>query len=517
MPLRPSPAPPRGPFGSPRPRLFPSLSPQWAAWPLAWATASVLLLLLKVNTLRDPYWWDAIGCYFAEAWQLAFNLKAYLASHPEYVRAPLLCAVLALTMKYVSTAPWLLHGIAVVVTALALPAAYALVRQLGGPSRLGLLAAALVLVTPLYFAQAGLIQMDVPAASLVAVAWLCALRGRVLGYVLLGSLAVLTKESGYFLCLPTTVLWWARLVRVEHRRPLAPGTLIRVFPAGLPGVTLALWLVVHQKITGHVMSSDHTVLLGSLGSTAGGFLHNFIEGGRWLMTIPALYFLRRIWRLRDDEAAAPSLSHYDRLGVLATGLVWLVLPLCFPASLPRYMALSLPALAALAALGLGQLAQPRQAGVATFVVLALLFQWRGDSWHENKQHHLDVNLSYREMNAIDKKVAEALSAAGARAVLTEFPFVDVLGSPPEAGYLDRAIAAHRVSPRPDRAEVCAHDYFIEMDSTPPETVAAVRAHAELEPFKSFTPPTAGRGLLTPPWARRDLTVRVYRIRCAPTG
>ena len=100
-------------------------------------------------------------------------------------------------------------------------------------------------------------------------AWLCALRGRVLGYVLLGSLAVLTKESSYFLCLPTTVLWWARLVKVEHRRPFAPGTLIRVFPAGLPGVTLALWLVVHQKITGHVMSSDHTVLLGSLGSTAG--------------------------------------------------------------------------------------------------------------------------------------------------------------------------------------------------------------------------------------------------------
>jgi hypothetical protein len=503
-------------MSSPRPVLFQSLSPPWAAWPLVWAAASVLLLLLKVNTLRDPYWWDAIGCYFAESWQLAFNLKAYLASHPEYVRAPFLCAVLALTMKYVSTAPWLLHGIAVAVTALALPATYALVRQLGGPPRLGIVAAVLVLVTPLYFAQAGLIQMDVPAASLVAVAWLCALRGRVLGYVLLGSLAVLTKESSYFLCLPTAVLWWARLIKTEHRRPLAPSTLIRVFPAGLPGVTLALWLVAHRQITGHVMSSDHTVLLGSLPSTAGGLLHNFIEGGRWLMTIPALYFLRHIWRLRGDEERAPPVGRYDRLGVLATGLLWLVLPLCFPASLPRYMALSLPALAALAALGIGQLAQPRQAGAATFLVLALIFQWRGDSWHENKQHHLDVNLSYREMNAIDKKVAEALSQAGARAVLTEFPLVDVLGSPPEAGYIDRPIAAHRVSPRPDRAEVCAHDYFIEMDSTDPQTVAAVRAHAELEPFRSFTPPSAGRGLLTPPWARRDLTVRVYRIRCADT-
>jgi hypothetical protein len=123
------------------------------------------------------------------------------------------------------------------------------------------------------------------------------------------------------------------------------------------------------------------------------------------------------------------------------------------------------------------------------------------------------------MNTIDKQVADALSAAGACAVLTEFPLNEVLSSPPAAGYIQRAIVAHRFSPRPSRQEVCAHDYFIEMDTTDPAVVAAVHSHAELELFRRFTPPHAGRGLLTPPWARRDLTVRIYRIRCAkaPAG
>lgn len=493
--------------------LRPELFPRWAPWPVAWALASALLLVLEAPTLNDPYWWDGIGCYFAEAWQLANNLQHYLTHRPEYVRAPLLCTVLALALRFLGNAHWVQHGIVVVVSALALPVSYALVRQLGGGARAAIIAAALCLATPLYFAQAGLIQMDVPSASLAGLAWLCALRGRVGGFIVFASMAILIKESNYYLCLPAAVLWWARLVQEQGRRPWALSTLVRLVPAATPGLVLALWLVVHRHITGHFMSSDHTVALGRPDAFAGAFLHNFLEGGRWLLAIPAFALLALIWKRRPGPDSDAQPARYDRLGVLATGLVWIALPCCFPGSLARYMAPSLPALCALAALGLEQLPRTRQLGAATLLLFALILQWRGDSWHINVPYHLDANLSYREMNEVHKQAAAALQAAGANTVLTEFPFSDILASPPEGGYVTRPMSTTRPSPSTPREVVCANEYFIEIDLTDPRIVENVRSHAHLELWRSFSPPGAGRGRLTPPWARRELFVRVYRIDC----
>ena len=480
---------------------------------LVWLLSSLLLLLLKWRMLGDPFYWDELACYFSQVYEMTHRLSAYLASRPMYVRSPLLTSVLALLHHYVNDSRELQRATVLLFCALAPASAYALACQLGGTRRTGILAAVLCGLTPAFFAQAGLVQMDLPATGLCTLAFVCLLRGSFVGYALLGGLAVLIKESTYWICLSAALFTYLRLVLIDRRPPLRLGTLLRLWPTAIPGVVLFFWLLVHRRITGAMISSDHTAVL-SLGGVFPSLLHNMIEGGRLPLSLLALAQLRNVFR--DPPAASPN-QRIERLGVLCTACLWLSLPLAFPGHLVRYLLPTLPALCALAALGVTRWPTPQRVGMSALCIGWLLLNLRGDSFHHNAPFELEGNLSYRLLLREQMMVAQRIADSGAQRVIADFPFSSMLSAPPIFGYLPKPLSVTGLDRLHDPQQLCWADVvvvtqvsalsFPMLEKAKQQGILSLWFVAAADKFP------VGKGFFTPRSARTDLTVSVYRVNC----
>jgi hypothetical protein len=201
--------------------------------------------------------------------------------------------------------------------------------------------------------------------------------------------------------------------------------------------------------------------------------------------------------------------------VLCTALLWVALPVCFPAGLPRYMVASLPALCVVAALGIEQLAQVKRTAASTLVLGSLIGMWHGDSWHSNQAHHLESNLDYRQLLWAHAEAATRLSAAGARNVLAEFPLLHLLTAQPAGGYLQSPIPAQPFWLLRTPQEVCQYDYVVTTYYSDNKAFTQALALGYVTPWQNVgeTELTVGRRPLTPSWAREDLSVHIYRVDC----
>jgi hypothetical protein len=469
-----------------------------ARWAFLWIAAAFPLILAKWETLRDPPYWDAIGCYLPQArflMRAGFDAAAY--HELAYVRPPVLTAVVGTLLHFFASRA-VVHGMLVLWAALALPATLAIALRFFsgiGPGW-AVLSALLCAATPLYFAQAGLVQTDLPAAALVAIAWAAILSGRRLLFVLCATLAVLTKESSYFICLPAAVLLFLRAGRRLTALP-------RVFPAGIPILVLAAWLLLHRYLTGHFIAKDHAVMMFSKSAFGSALLHNFVEGGRLPLVFCAALGVQEAWRWPEGEA---------RWAVLTSALAVLVLPFCFPADMPRYMLLSLPMLCALAALGISMMPRVYAVGTAVLVLGLLGLGWRGLSWHMNGGYHLESNLTYRELLGNQRKAAEFIAGLHPRGVLAAFPMGDILNAPPDDGYLKEPLPSRPLRGNETLSELCQSELLVDANGVSMEpALRTLREHSALTLIKQF--PTIKSAIWIPPWARTDLAIRIYRIAC----
>lgn len=481
-----------------------------------WAAAAVALLLLKWPTLHDPQYWDALGCYVPEARFLAehaFHWHRY--SDISFLRPPLFTGLLALFIRLFGPSREMLHALTCVVMAATIPATYAIARCLRVSALSAMVGAALCLCSPSYFAQAGLVQSDGPMTSLVAVAWALLLSGRVPGYVVCASLAVLTKESAYFLCLPAALLLAARAVgrfdAPKYSRRVALSVLRAALPACVPCLVLLLWLLVHWVLMGTPMPRNAGEFVGP-GHLPWALGHDLIDGGRFALVLCAALTVVPAFRLM-----ARSSARFPVLEIRATALAVLAMPLAFPGPLPRYMLPTLPLLCALAASGLDRLRVPLRPAAAGSALLLLIAGWHG-RWSRRDIAHLEVSLAYRDLLALHQQAARALAAEHPRAIIADFPFITVATAPPWDGYLAKALPARLPSDQSLEA-LCQYDFLVEAQSSQVaaplhalKRIHAVSLWRELGPPPRSATASAGPGL--PPLDdERDLTIRLYRIHC----
>lgn len=485
---------------------------------VGWAVAAVGLLLLKWPTLHDPHYWDALGCYVPEARFLAehaFDWSRYRDIY--FLRPPLFTGLLALFIRLLGPAPVVLHVVTCVVVAAALPATYAIARRLRVSPLGSMIGVALCLCSPSYFAQAGLVQSDGPVTSLVAVAWALLLSGRVTGYVVCASLAVLTKESAYFLCLPAALLLAARtlgrLGASRLSRPVALAVLRAVLPAAVPCLVLFLWLLVHRVLMGTLAPGNAGEFVGP-GHLLWALRHDLLDGGRLLLVACAALVVVPAWRRSTD---AP--TRLPVLEIRATAVAVLAMPLAFPGPLPRYMLPALPLLCALAAAGLARLRIPLRPAAAASALLLLIAGWHG-RWNRWDIAHLEVSLAYRDLLALHQQAARELAAEHPRAVLADFPFITAATAPPADGYLPAPLPA-RMARDESMAALCQYDFLVEAQSS--QVVTALRElqrHNAVTLWRELGPPPRAAAAAPPGLApldpERDLTVRLYRVHC-PSG
>jgi hypothetical protein len=190
--------------------------------------------------VRLPYFWDEAGQFIPAALDLLRHGDWIPKSVAPVVHPPGVTAYLALFWSVAGFAPATTRCAMLVLGSFAMLAALLLAIELyrgvlGTPA---LLAAALLFVSPLFFAQSLLAQLDAPATLFTTVALLLFLQDRVRWSAAACVLLVLVKETGIVVPL-VFFLWLAR----ERRWRDAVWMLA-------PAAALAAWIAVLARGTG---------------------------------------------------------------------------------------------------------------------------------------------------------------------------------------------------------------------------------------------------------------------------
>lgn len=493
------------------------------------------VVALKWQAVHDPQYWDALGCYVVQARFIARHGLDLAAYHElPYLRPPIFTGTLALALRLLGPSREVLHVTTFLFGGLALPATWMLVRRLGGRRSSAAVAALACLASPIYLAQLGIVQSDLPAAALTTLAWAALVGRRTFGFVVWASLAVLTKESAAFLCGPAALFLWQRAVRSGGRR-FSCAALTAALPALIPGVVLASWLLVHGLFVGRLVSAVHRGYVGPEYLTWSLF-HNFVDGGRvalvLLAALPVWEVLRQVRPQpgRQPERFPVKGPGLERDAILYTALAAVVLPLFFPAPLPRYMVLSLPLFAALSALGLERLPVSGWRPLAATLLIGFLGLGAGGRWGKRDIAHLEASLAYRTLIGLHQQAARELAAAAPHSVISAFPLFPVLSAPPEDGYLPAPLPVKTPEQAAGLKALCESDFIVEaQDSSVQPALAELRRVGALTLWRQLGPPPmrdfgkssadsdlSGQAAQLPLDAERDLTVRIYRISCPPT-
>lgn len=270
-------------------------------WLLAIGIAA-FVVLSHAAFFKLPYYWDELGQFIPAALDI-FQHGAWIPrSTVPNVHPPGVMAYLA--------GVWSLTGYSVAATRvamLALATAGAVItlrlgKVMGLPSGAAILATAWLAISPLFFAQSMMAQLDMPAMVFFSLALLLFLEDRIVAAAIASTALVLAKETG--LIVPAMFAAWLWL---EGRRRESLWFLLPIPP-------LVIWLMALDRSTGHLFGNAaftqyniwyplHPVRLGL--ALVRRLYYLFLGSGHWIGTIAVLFALRntKLFRVRAWQIA----------------------------------------------------------------------------------------------------------------------------------------------------------------------------------------------------------------------
>lgn len=287
--------------------------------------------------LRLPYFWDEVGQFIPATWDI-FSHGAFIPhSATPNVHPPAVMTYVALFWKFFG--PWevVSRSAMLVLASLTLLAAFLVAVELTAeaPGAPALLAVLLLAVSPLFFVQSLLVQLDLPAALFSLLALWLFIRERHVWATLACVLLVLSKETGVWV--PLLFCGW---LAYEKRWRRAAVYL-------LPLTVLGLWLLILRAATGSWFGNrdfeqynlHHTLRLSHIAFALARRCYTlFIDQFNWVGTLVIVaawragMFRRRRWKV----AAAFTAGHVLIVSVLGGAVLdrYLlpVLPLFFIAA-----------------------------------------------------------------------------------------------------------------------------------------------------------------------------------------
>jgi hypothetical protein len=269
---------------------------------LAFGLIAFALILTHGLLLDLPFYWDEIGQFVPAALDI-FRHGAWIpVSAVPNVHPPGVMAYLALVWSIFGYSIRVTRIAMLLIAALGALATFLLGIELsrGSTGTPAFAALTLLCISPLFFAQSMLAQLDMPAMALSILALLLFLQDRFRASAFACTILVLLKETG--LAVPALFGCW---LLFENRRwkERARGLW---FLLPLPG--LAIWLIALHHTTGHWFGSAeftaynlreplHPVRF--LLAFARRIYYVFIGSGHFIGTIALLWALRRMPLLRD--------------------------------------------------------------------------------------------------------------------------------------------------------------------------------------------------------------------------
>jgi hypothetical protein len=397
-----------------------------------WALFAVAIFLAHAPWLRLPYYWDELGQYIPAALDV-FQHGAWIPqSTVPNVHPPGLMAYLAAFWSVAGCSPLTTRVAMLLIASLAVLTAFLLAIELcrnvrGAPA---LIAVLLLCVSPLFFAQAMLAQLDMPAMLFTSLALLLFLQDKIRRCALACAALVLVKETGVLV--PLLFAGW--LLWEKRRRDAACFL--------LPALLLGGWLLILARATGHLFGNTeftrynlyyplHPVrLIFALGRR---LYYLFFQDFHWIGTIALVAGWRRgIFATRAWKIAWSLIALYV-LFLSAVG----------GAMLERYLLPLLPIVytAMLAAMSIWP---PALSVAAKLALLAGLIA--GNFWNPPYPFPFENNPAFTDFVKLQQAAAGFVERdyPGAR-VATTWPLTSAL-SRPELGYVHHPVA---VSSLPD--------------------------------------------------------------------
>lgn len=393
--------------------------------------AASIVFLTHAPFLKVPYYWDELGQFVPAALDL-FRAGAWIPfstipnAHP-----PAVMAYLALFWSVTGYSVAASRAAMLLVAAAALLAAFLLAIELcrTAPGKPAFLAAALLCVSPLFFAQSMMVLLDMPAMLFTSLALLLFLREKIGWAAVACTALVLVKETGVLV--PAVLCLW--LLYERRFRPAAYFL--------LPAAALAAWLGFLYARTGHLFGNAeferfnvqyalHPVRAAV--ALARRLLYLFISDFHWIGTIAILFALRcgkmfhcRAWKIAGTLVAAHVL----------------ILSAIGGAALERYMLPVLPLLYTAMAAALEYWPVPLRLAAQTTLALGLI---AGNVWNPPYPFPFENNLAFTDFTDLQQTAAGFLARRYPdKRIATVWPLAAALRRP-EFGYVGRPLTVSTI-------------------------------------------------------------------------
>jgi hypothetical protein len=216
-------------------------------------------LLLHVELLRLPYFWDEAGYYIPAARDLYLHASLIPQSTPSNAHPPLLLAYLAGAWKIAGFSPVVTRAAMLVVAAFSLLGVFRLARRVAN-SKVAMASTLCTAVYPVFFTQSSMAHLDLAAAGLSFWGLAAYLDDRRAAATAWFSLAALTKET--IILTPLALLAWELVSSWIIRKPehrLFPDSLRRALFLLIPILPLFLWYAFHYTKTGHAFGNPEFI------------------------------------------------------------------------------------------------------------------------------------------------------------------------------------------------------------------------------------------------------------------
>lgn len=394
------------------------------SYAFAFATIAAFLLLAHGPLLRLPFFWDEAGQFVPASLDI-FRTGAWIpVSTLPNIHPP---GVMAYLAGFWSVFGYSIEGTRIAMLLIAAAGAlftFLLAIELarGSPGTPAFMAIALLCLSPLFFAQSMLAQLDMPAMCLSIVALLLFLQGRIRACAIACMFLVVVKETG--VVAPALFAGW---LVYERRAREAAWFLLPVLP-------LIVWLAALHRATGYWVGNPEFGAYNLRYPLSPWHLalalfrrvyYLFIGGGHIIGTATLLWAWKRMpllrsrpWRIAGSFVAAQIL----------------VVSLFGGAVLERYLLPALPVIYTAFAVSLEALpTRIRRWALAGLVVSLAAANFVNPVY----PFPFENNLTFADFVELERNAAQAVESRGTGTVATVFPVTDALRHP-DFGFVDQA-------------------------------------------------------------------------------
>jgi 4-amino-4-deoxy-L-arabinose transferase-like glycosyltransferase len=384
---------------------------------------AAFLLLAHGPLLALPYYWDELGQFVPASLDMYRAGRWIARSTLPNVHPPGVMAYLAFFWHVFG---YSIEGTRVAMLLLAALGAFftfllAIELARGTTGAPAFAALSFLAVSPLFFAQSMLVELDMPAMCFTALALLLFLQNRFRASALACVALVLAKETG--IVAPAIFGIWLMAERRIRQ------SLWYV----LPLAALCLWLAVLKQGTGHWFGNqaftEYNVFYPlnpvrfSL-ALLRRMYYLFIGTGHFIGTLALIWAIRRVPVFRDRGwRVAATLAAAQVLAVTALG----------GAVLERYLLPVLPILYIAFAIAIGSLAQPLRKPVLGALLACLIL---GNFINPLYSFPFENNLMFVSFVDLEREAAADIEQRPGR-IATTFPMADALRRP-LCGFVSRA-------------------------------------------------------------------------------